>query len=272
MGQDDWNQAAEHDLRCKALPRIHSGSKVIVFEKIMALDLERQVVLYDLLLKLICKGINMLFILEPVVARVKVPGIHKPLFMVLNYGSIVFPSEEFPEELLKLNPVEILDPLWTKVLQPKCIELGVCRDIDVIPSSYPLVHRENTNTNICIADCCTSLLNELNLDYQPMHVKGKLKILDKNHFVTYGLKEILDGVQSDIDALVYIIKEYGKAPLKPLLSIDNEPILFDVVIKPCVLLPVGLRSLDKRLKLILKIILTRSILYISSKYVGFPSP
>ncbi|RLG78869.1 MAG: hypothetical protein DRO40_13425, partial [Thermoprotei archaeon] len=98
-------------------------------------------------------------------------------------------------------------------------------------------------------------------------VSGKIVLVDKDHFITYGLDEILCRFKNDVKLSVYSLNEYEKAPVKPLVSVDSLPIIIEILGRPCIafLIETNLNELNGYIQEIITLLLLRSIIYVSGQ-------
>lgn len=261
------------------MPRIDRGNMVILLENILSLEIDELLKLYKHIISIICQGFTVSFLLEPIVARIALrgQGLH-PMFLVLNYGSIVC-SKECVDHIIKVLPqlkiIELLDPIWAKVLSPKCASISICGMNEFInklleSNNLPINKVDNVydELNICYGECCSQILSNLGLTTSVQEVSGKIILIDKNHFITYGFDEILRRLgNNDVNLFIYSLNEYEKAPLKPLVGINNLPIVVEVLGKPYIafLMRTSLNELDSYLQKMIMLMLLRSIIYVLSQ-------
>ena len=256
------------------VPRINRGSKIILLENILSLEIGELLEFYKQIINAICQNYLVSFLLEPVVARVKLQNHSlRPLFLVLNYGSVVFDNEyinHIVNVIPQLKIIELLDPIWAKALTPRCIGISICGVNKSLGLNNVLIDKSDSignELNICYGKCCSQVLSNIGLTTSVKDVSGKIVLVDKDHFITYGLDEILCRFKNDVKLSVYSLNEYEKAPVKPLVSVDSLPIIIEILGRPCIafLIETNLNELNSYIREIITLLLLRSIIYVSGQ-------
>ena len=256
------------------VPRINRGSKVVLLESILSLETDKLLEFYKQVINATCRESLASFLLEPVVARVRLQNYSsRPMFLVLNYGSVVFDDvyiNYIANVLPQLKTIELLDPIWAKTLTPKCTGISICGVNKSLGLNNVLINKGNSadnELNICYGECCLQVLSDIGLTTSIKSVSGKIALVDKDHFITYGLDEILCRFRNDVELLVYSLNEYEKAPIKSLVSVDGVPIVIEVLSRSCIafLIKTNLNELNGYIQKIIMLLLLRSIIYVSGQ-------
>ena len=257
-----------------SMPRINRGSKVVLLENILSLEIDKLLEFYRQIINAACRESLVSFLLEPVVARVKLQNHSlRPMFLVLNYGSVVF-DDEYMDYIINMIPqlkaIELLDPIWAKTLTPKCISIDICGLNKPLGLNNILISEDGSTgneLNICYGECCLQVLSDISLTTTIKDVSGKIALVDKEHFITYGLDEVLCRFKNDVELFVYSLNEYEKAPIKPLVSVNNLPIVIEVLGRSCIafLIKTNLNELSNYIQKIITLLLLRSIIYVSGQ-------